>query len=282
MGTILTPAYAVLGSLNLSYVEDSGVKWVTQTIAGLGSPTGTLTPIQKPREAGAWAGMSYSAGRSSAVEGVVYAPTAALAADAADRLLAAATLDQTTLKVTTALRTDTLLVRRDGEALITWMTPNAFTYSIQFFSPDPRKFGTALTASTTEFATSGGLTVPFTVPFTISSTVASGLITLTNTGNEIGPVVARIDGPFHSPIITHTGSSGTQVFSLNLNGVTGEYLIIDMEKRTVYANGTASRSGYVTSRVWSGFDPGVNTWSFSAGSFDAAALLTITATPANK
>ena len=283
MATILTPTYAVIGGLTLSYVEDSSVTWTMQSISGWGAPRGTLTPIQKPRQAGAWAGDSFSAGRSIVIAGTVYAPTPALALDALDRLVVAASLAATVLTVVESGRSRFMSVRRDGDVIETWLNQQAFTYSVQFFAPDPRKFGTALTASTGEFSTTGGLTVPFTVPFTINSTISSGLITLTNPGNEVGPVVARVDGPCRGLIITHTGSSGSQVFSMTgLNLVAGEWLVIDMEKRTVLGNGTASRSGFITSRVWSGFDVGVNTCAFSAVSFDAGALLTITATPANK
>lgn len=283
MATILTPSYVIVGGLNLSNVEDSGVTWSMQNLQGWGAPTGTLAPVQKPRQAGAWAGDSFSAGRSLVVDGTVYAPTAALASDALDRLITASSLSSTLFTVVEGGRSRFTNVRRDGAVLETWLSGQAFAYSVQFFAPDPRKFLTPLTDSTTEFATAGGRTVPFTVPFTIASTISSGLITLTNAGNEVGPVVARIDGPCHGPIITHVGAAGPQVFSLTgLNLVTGEFLRIDMESRTVLANGTASRSGSVTSRVWSGFDPGINTWAFSAVSFDAAALLTITATPANE
>jgi len=38
----------------------------------------------------------------------------------------------------------------------------------------------------------------------------------------------------------------------------------------------------VTSRGWSGFEKGSNTWALTAAVYDPATLLTVTATPADK
>ena len=230
---VLTPTYAVVGGLNLSNIETSGVTWVLQSVQGWGAPHGTLKPEQKPRQAGAWAGDSFSAGRSIVLTGAVYAPNAALASDALDRLIVAAGLPPTPFVMVESGLSRTTTVRRDGDVIETWLNQQAFTYSVQLFAPDPRKFGTPLTVATSEFSTAGGLTVPFTVPFSINSTISAGLITLTNSGYETGPVVARIDGPCTNPVITHVGVAGPQVFSLNLSLQVGEFLLIDMDKRTV-------------------------------------------------
>jgi hypothetical protein len=126
----------------------------------------------------------------------------------------------------------------------------------------------------------GGLTIPFTIP----STVVAGQINLTNPGNESGPVVLRIDGPCTGPIITHTSSTTTNalVFSSNLSLGTGEFLLVDMDKHTALANGQTTRAGYITSRGWSLFDPGANTWAFTASTYNSGSLLTVTASPAWK
>jgi phage-related protein len=63
---------------------------------------------------------------------------------------------------------------------------------------------------------------------------------------------------------------------------TGEFALIDMDKKTILGNGqpTASRSAYTTSRQFCGFDPGPNTFGFVSPVYNAGALLTIIATPA--
>jgi hypothetical protein len=62
----------------------------------------------------------------------------------------------------------------------------------------------------------------------------------------------------------------------------GEWLTINMDTHQVLANDQANRAQYITSAGWSGFDPGVNVWAFSASSYNAASMLTVTATPAKK
>lgn len=276
---------AILGTLDLTGVDEFGVQWTVDpdSKGWSGSPASTISPVQKPRQNGVWAGDAYLRARHISVSGLILAPTQADLVAAFARLDSAVTLASTSYTVTEAGVTLSQYVRREDEVIADYVTDVIGAYSIQLLATDARKFSTPLVGSTAEFAVSGGLTVPFTLPVSIGSTISSGLITLTNTGTKPGPVVARIDGPVRGPIITHVGPSGVaRVFSLTgLELSAGEWLDIDMERRTVYANGTASRSGYVTSRAWSTFEVGLNTWSFSAVLYDAAALLTITATPAS-
>ena len=279
---VLTPTYAVVGGLNLSNIEASGVTWVLQSVQGWGAPHGTLKPEQKPRQAGAWAGDSFSAGRSIVLTGAVYAPTAALASDALDRLIVAAGLPATPFVMVESGRSRTTTVRRDGDVIETWLNQQAFTYSVQLFAPDPRKFGTAQTGVTNLPTTSGGSQWPEQWPEVWSATTVSGTVSLTNSGLENGPVVLRVDGPVVGPFITHTGASGVATFASSLTLGVGEWVSIDMEKRTFYANGTASRSSTVTSRTWSQFEPGLNAWTFGAVAYNSSAQLTVTATPAWK
>ena len=279
----ITPSYVSVGSLILGGQEDSGVQWILEDIQGWGAPGGTLAPMQKPRQAGMWGGYSFAKGRPMVLKGTTSAPTAGLASDALDRLIDAFSLDSVVLTVVESGRSRWTNVRRDGDVLPVWLGATAFSWSVQVVSLDSRKFGAALTGSTLLPLTSGGLTVPFTVPFTISSTVLSGQVPLTNPGNEVGPVTIRVDGPAVGPVITHTGITGSSlVFASSLVLAAGEWLTINMESRTAMANDQASRSGYITSRGWFGFDPGVNVFSFTASGYNAASLMTVTATPSWK
>ena len=279
---ILTPTYAVIGGLNLSNIETSGVTWVLQSVQGWGAPRGSLSAIQKPRQAGAWAGDSFSTARSIVLTGTVYAPTAALASDALDRLIIAASLPSTVFTMVESGRSRFTNVRRDGDVIDTWFSQLAFGYSIQLLAVDPRKFGTALTGITNLPTSSGGLQWPEQWPEQWSATTVAGTISLTNSGNEIGPVLLRVDGPVSGPFITRTGPSGAFTFASSVVLGVGEWVVIDMERRTIYANGTASRSSTITSRNWSGFEPGLNAWTFGAVAYNSSAQLTVTATPAWK
>ena len=172
-------------------------------------------------------------------------------------------------------------VRRDGPVLPDWPNPLSFDWSIQVVAVDPRKMGATLTGSTALPSSSGGFSFPHTFPFAINSTVVSGQVSLFNPGNETGPVTMRIDGPIVGPIITHVGSGLQLVFSASLTLGAGEFLLVDMEAHTAMAQGQSSRSNSITSRGWSGFESGNNTWAFSSAS-GTTGLLTVTAVTADK
>jgi hypothetical protein len=163
-----------------------------------------------------------------------------------------------------------------------WIGTCAFTWSIQVVALDPRKLGTPLTSPPTGLPSStGGFSFPHVFPFAIDSTVVSGQVSLFNPGNETGPVTMRIDGPIVGPVITHVGSGLQLVFSASLTLGAGEFILVDMEAHSVLAQGQANRSNWVTSRGWSGMEPGANTWSFAAAS-GTTGLLTVTGTPADQ
>lgn len=281
MVTLLAPSYVSVGGINLMSVDDFGVMWFLDRFTGWGAPGGTLTAKQRARAAGAWAGLSYSKQRTLVLGGVCTAPSQEAASAALDRLIDECSLDDVTLTVSEAGRLRWCTVRRDGEVIPSWINSRQFRWSVQLVALDPRKMSAPLTGSTGLPSSTGGLTIPFTVPFAINSTVVSGQVNLTNPGNETGPVLMRIDGPCVGPVVTHVGSGLRLVFASSLTLGAGEFLLIDMEAQTVLAQGQSSRSMWVTSRGWSGFEPGLNTWSFAAAS-GTSGTLTVTATPADK
>jgi hypothetical protein len=265
-------------------LDGTGVRWVLKSFTGWGGVRPTIQVVQKPRQQGGWAGLSYGQPRYVTLGVTLYAPSAPALTAALDQVYAAADFNAATLTVAETGFTRSMTVRRSDEVVHTRRTNQIADVQIQMVAVDPRKLGSTLTQQTALPSTTGGLTVPFTVPFTITSTVVSGQINLTNPGNEAGPVVLRIDGPCTGPIITHTSSTTTQalVFSSNLSLGSGEFLLVDMDKRTALANGQSTRAGYITSRGWSAFDPGANSWAFTASTYNSGSLLTVTATPAWK
>ena len=274
--------YPTLGGLNLNTTEpDTGVQWTSKPIDGWGGAASKLVTTPKARKSGAWAGNGDSDSRPIALSGIVQAPSEAVLSAACDRLIAACGFDDTLLTVTEPDRARWCMVRRQGAVLTPRLSPTIASWSVQVVAVDPRKMYAPLTASTLLPSSSGGLPVPFTVPFAINSTVVSGQVSLFNPGNETGPVTMRIDGPCVGPVITHVGSGLQLVLSASLTLGAGEYLTIDMENQKVMAQGQSSRNTWITSRGWSGFEPGNNTWAFTAASATAA-LLTVTATPADQ
>jgi hypothetical protein len=251
-----------------------------EVLEGWGSPASRLSLNPRPRAHGAWAGDAFLEPRALSAAGWIKAPTPGLALAAVDALIGATSLASTVLTVVESGAERSLAVRRDDAVIVTWLNDREAQWSIGLVAADPRKFGTALTASTALPSTTGGLTVPFTVPFTINAVTVTGQVSLTNPGNIAGPVRLRIDGPVQGPVVTHVSSGRQLVFASSVVLGAGEWIDVDMERREVLANGQSSRNGWVTQRGWSSFEPGENTWAFTAVSYNAGSLLTVNATPA--
>jgi len=273
------------GDLPLFGIDSAGVLWGVSDVEGWGSTGSTASQTQRPRQGGAWSGAKLPKARTVTISGGFTAPTPAAAQDALDRLASAVSRSEFPLSIaeTTAPRWG--LFYQTAEVIPVWVNSRQVDWSFQVASDDWRKFGVDLSAATTLPSTTGGLVIPaagLRVPFTIDATTVTGQVALRNAGNEPGPVRLRVDGPCVGPVITHVSTGAQLVFSSSLVLGAGEWLDIDMEARTVLANGQASRAGWITSRGWSQFDPGLNTWSFTAASFTPAARLTVTATPSWK
>lgn len=272
-----------IGEMSLIGVDSFGVEWVLESLEGwTGSTASTRQSQQRARQSGSWSGRGYSTARSIGATGHLIAGSALEAEEALDRLNGAVTLEDSMVTVTEGSRSRWQMFHRSDAVLDTWLNDRVIKWSLQMASDDWRKFGTQMQGTTTLPSTSGGLTVPFTVPFTINATTVTGQVSLTNSGNTPGPVVLRIDGPVQGPVVTHVSSGAQLVFSSSIVIGPGEFLLIDMDARTVLANGQASRNGWITARGWSAFEPGPNTWAFTAASFDPASRLTVMATPAWK
>jgi hypothetical protein len=275
--------FATLSGLNLSTTEpDTGVQWTSKPIDGWGGAASRRVSTPKTRKPGAWSGNGYSDERPIAMSGVVQAPSEAALSEALDRLIDACSFDDTLLTITEPDRSRWCMVHRTGAVLTPRLSPTVAAWSVQVSADDPRKMYAPITASTGLPSSSGGLTVPYVIPYTISAVQTSGQVSIYNAGNETGPVTMRIDGPCVGPVITHVGSGLSLVFAASLTLGAGEWLDIDMEGHSALANGGPTRAQFITSRQWSGLEPGSNTWSFSAASYSPSALLTITATPADK
>ena len=273
-----------VGPIVLNSIDVDGVKWTVDSdgFDGWGVPSSSLAVVPKATQPGGWAGASFTGSRPMALRGLITAPTPALLTRALDALFAAVSNEETLFQVAEAGATRWCIVRRSDDVIPKRLTNQVAMYAFRVTALDHRKFSVPLTASTRLPVSSGGLTVPFTAPFAVAATLVSGQVNLTNPGNETGPVILRVDGPCHGPSITHVASGISLTFSASLVLGEGEWLTIDPEARTVMANDQSSRSGYITSRGWFGFVPGDNTFAFTASSFDAGALLTVTATPAFK
>jgi hypothetical protein len=272
-----------IGSLLLNAVDANGTKWpVTKFDGWHGTSDPTLSPVQKTRASGATVGDSFSTGRTMTITGLIISTSAAQQSQDWDTLNAAISRQSTLMQVSESGRVRWVMVSRSSA-----ITPNKINawmsgFTVQVFAKDWRKFGSPLTDYTLLPSSVGGYSYPgFKFPYDIPARSLSGQVTLNNPGNEVGPVVLQVNGPATGPAITHRGSGAQLTFASNLVLGVGEFLLIDMEKKSVLANGQpgASRNAFITNRGWSGFDPGDNTWAFTAATFNASSQLAVTATP---
>lgn len=268
-----------IGNLLLNSTDVNGTTWAVEKFDGWGTPKPTLTPIQNVRRSGYTMGDSFSEGRVMTLTVTIVSADPLQHSLDCDTLISTFSRIGANMYVSEAGRVRWCFVRRSADIVPTHYSQVATSFIIQVTSPDWRKFGAPLSGVTALPSSVGGYSYPLRYPFGIPATVASGAVTLTNPGNETGPVWARVDGPCTGPVITHSASGAQLIFSASLVLGVGDWLDIDMEKRTVLQNGQASRNTFVTSRGWSGFDPGDNTWLFNASTFNASARLTVTTNP---
>jgi hypothetical protein len=218
--TLGTTSTFQLGSgPTLNSVDANGVIWRINPdgVDGWGEPPTTLTPVQKVRARGAWAGDSYTTGRPVAISGTIMAPTPPLLNVAIDSLIDSVTASPFQIISTESGVPWSITARRQGETIIKKVTNLFAAYSIQVFALDPRKFGTPLVGTTLLPVSTGGLTWPETWPETwAGATTVSGTVTLRNPGNTTGAVILRVDGPATGPSIAHIGSSAAITFAASL------------------------------------------------------------------
>lgn len=271
----------ILGGLDLSTTDTSGVERKVKDIKGWGSPATTLDPQQKPRGHGAWSGESYLRPRVMIISGSLKGADPLAVSLALDDLNAACGLEPTLMQVSESGRVRSCMVRQQDEILVKKLNAYHAEWSMQVVADDPRKYGSALSLATALPSSSGGLTLPMVLPYIFASTTVSGVVSLTNEGNISSPLTVRFDGPVTGPKIIHVQTQKTWAAGGAVLGA-GEFWTVSMDSRQVLAQGQASRSGFVTERGWMELLPGPNDFAFSADSYNAASQMTVTAASAWK
>lgn len=158
----------------------------------------------------------------------------------------------------------------DSEAL--WRLGQAV---IEFFCPDPREYDASVSTATLLLpSAASGFGFNLAMPFGFGSGGIGGDAQLTNLGNVDAPLVVRINGPVTNPTVGING----RTLQLTTTVAAGDFLLIDMEARTVLLNGTASRrSAVVAGSSWPNVPPGTSTLQYRASSLqDPAATLVAT------
>lgn len=281
MAVALGASSATINGLGLHQIDDYGVEWVLDDLSGWGSPASTLAPVQRSRSHGSWSGEAWLRPRTVALTGHMQCNDPVALSLAADRLMDAVALTSVPLQVSEAGRVRTMMVRRSDEVLLQAVSDTAWQWSVQVTADDPRKYGQSVTVSTALPSTSGGLTFPLTLPFTIGATTVDGSVSIVNDGNIASPLTVRFDGPVVGPKVVHVQTQRAWAATGATLGA-GEFWTVDMDRRTVLAQGQSSRAGYVTERGWLELLPGANDFVFSADTYSGSALMTVTAASAWK
>lgn len=261
--------------------SDTGIRYHIDPIEGWGPTGSTRSGTRRQGASGSWSGKGFSKSRTVAISGRLLGPsTEALRAAFDETIVPNVPLDDFPLRVLEGAAERWTPVHRTGDILEKWKSDRWLEWSIQVESDDWRKFGAEQTKQTKLPITSGGFVYPHGYPYSIPAVTVTGVISLTNRGNETGPVRLRIDGPVKGPVVTHRAGGAWRelTFASSLELGVGEWVEVLMEDHEVLANGQVSRQGWVTQRQWSGFEPGINSWSFNAVAYSAAASLTVYAT----
>lgn len=169
------------------------------------------------------------------------------------------------------------LVKLDGDLDPPFQEGQAtLTYQAQFFSEDPRAYSQTLTTitGTALSASGGGMVFNKVFPFTFSSS-GGGTVAFTNAGNRPTPPIFRIYGMCVNPVIAIVGGS----LKLSFLGTiaSGDYLEIDVSKRTIKLNGASNRYNFLDSANSSWFElpKGTSNLQLIAGTFDGTARLDV-------
>jgi hypothetical protein len=255
-----------------------------------GGPASTITIIQNPASDGGQPGVPYLGPDHLTLGGSILAPSATALEAVADLLRAAITPGESVLTVAGPSGSRWAKVRRESDVSIEPVSDIAAEWSTQVAMADPRRFGAEMTQSTLLPSSTGGLSFPCSFPLAFDAVSISGQVSLTNSGTAVGPVILRLESvdatPLVAPVVTHDGVGAATVWATSQTIAAGEFTLVNLDDRVwdqiaphdVLAQGQASRAGWITQAGWSGFDPGLNVWSFAAAS--GAGRLTVTATEA--
>ena len=270
-GVPLHTGRVALGTVTLGETDDLGVEWMLERLSGWDDTGSTGTWEQRASDHGGWASPAFLPPRIVTVEGSLVAGSYAGASRALDRLKAAVPLSgfETLTVVESDDRTLQAEVRQEGE-LLSERAGGWARFSLSLLAPDPRKYATAVSSSSTGLpSTSGGLSLPLSMPFSVNATVTSGVIVATNDGNMATRPTLKLYGPTPPDTrITHRGTG--QTIRVPEAVPAGRFLLLDVDNRRALLDGTAARR---VTGAWFDYAPGDNEIALSAPTYDPAALL---------
>ena len=275
-GTILHPGQLSLGEIVFGVTDSFGVEWVLSELRGWSDPAESTNEVEQRtgEHGGRILGTPKYTPRYMQLIGSCIAATWDDADEALGRLWASVPLSTPAWMNVASRRTLAALVAQDGKPELDQESSKGGTrtFSIGLVAPDPRRYSPdVVTVSTGLPQTTGGFSLPLVAPLTIGATITSGRITAVNEGNmETRPTITLM-GPVPAGwTITH--NSGRRLYGRDAI-TAGRTLTLDFDDRSALLDGVAAQ---VVSGAWFDLEPGDNTVSFNAATFDPAAQMTLT------
>lgn len=236
---------------------------------------GSGTVDKRSQADGDWITPQWASGRVVHVSGTIEDTSWDNVTRAFDRLLAQLPFRQLGSMIVTAgegtYPAQTALIRQHEKPLLTDRFNNRADFSLSVFAPDPRKYETVLRSLNLVLPIlSGGIAPPLTPPFTVTGSTSVSQGDVYNDGNVTTYPTLTITGPCPPATITNlTTSESLRVVDAVPAGQT---LVIDVRNGTATINGQSRR----VLGTWWGLQPGLNTISFTADTYDAGATLGLT------
>lgn len=274
------PRTVSIGSFLADY-DGAGDFRITNALTGWDDAAPSEVGIEpKMQQDGGWDAAGVLRPRVVGVTGeVVQASHAAAHAVRGELVsLGPSTLHQLVVESTGVGRPLSALVRVTQPAVVEWLGPVRFRYSIQLTAPDPLKYGPVTFAKTGLSSSAGGtgLVYPLTYPrdYGIAPGVTPGALTVTNVGSSSYFPRLRIDGPVTNPVVTVSETGDRIAYTGTI--AAGQWLDIDCARRRVLLNGQVSHR-YLTSFVggWLAIPVGGASVSWTADDAGAAATLSV-------
>lgn len=259
-------------------VDAAGIRRTYRDLIGWWNPSpSTGSMEQRAYQSGGYPSPAYSRPRNLALKGNFLGddPVALLAA--LESFLGALTIDELFPFVVIEEGLERhVRARMEGEPIVTWRGAEAASFDVQFVAPDYRRLSGDGTAPTYSLETglptqTGGLAFPVVFPAVFDADVVTGIVEITNRGTAPPPVTVKIHGPASDPII-RTGDGQSMPFKITLDE--GQFLEVNLDRRTVMLNGQASRRSALRGG-WATLRPGANVLMFDAASYNPGTRITV-------
>lgn len=157
-------------------------------------------------------------------------------------------------------------------------TPRRVNYQLQLLAEDPRAYTQILTTAIGAALSlaAGGKVYPYSYPRAYNQS-SGGETVVTNVGNRPTPAIFRVFGRATSPRVRLVGTDPPQEIVLSGEVATGDFLELDVFRRTVKLNGATNRLNLLqpADTTWFELPPGNSTVQLLANNFDVSARVDV-------